>query len=77
MHWKAILMSVMFAATTSRLNGLPESGRTTYFPEIDRAAWFTLPLAREKILESQRPFLDCLEMLWKNASRPHGQKVPV
>ena len=46
----------------------PRSGRTTYFPEIDRAAWFALPLAREKILASQRPFLDRLEMLWKNAS---------
>jgi predicted NUDIX family NTP pyrophosphohydrolase len=55
----------------------PRSGRTTYFPEIDRAAWFALPLAREKILASQRPFLDRLEMLWKSASRPHSQKVPV
>jgi predicted NUDIX family NTP pyrophosphohydrolase len=55
----------------------PRSGRTTYFPEIDRAAWFALPLAREKILASQRPFLDRLETLWTNASRPHGQKVPI
>jgi predicted NUDIX family NTP pyrophosphohydrolase len=53
------------------------SGQTTHFPEIDRAAWFTFPLAREKILASQRPFLDRLETLWKNASRPHGQKVPI
>jgi predicted NUDIX family NTP pyrophosphohydrolase len=69
-------MSVTFAAMTLRLNG-PPSGRTTYFPEIDRAAWFALPLAREKILASQRPFLDRLETLWMNASRPHGQKVPI
>ena len=55
----------------------PRSGRTTYFPEIDRAAWFTLPHAREKILASQRPFLDRLEMVWKNASRRHRQKVPI
>jgi predicted NUDIX family NTP pyrophosphohydrolase len=33
------------------------------FPEVDRAAWFAVPLARKKILESQRPFLDCLENL--------------
>ena len=52
----------------------PRSGRTTYFPEIDRAAWFTLPIAREKILASQRPFLDRLEMLWKNASRTACRK---
>lgn len=55
----------------------PRSGRTTYFPEIDRAAWFTLLLAREKILASQRPFLDRLEVLWKNASRLHRQKAPI
>jgi predicted NUDIX family NTP pyrophosphohydrolase len=45
------------------------SGRTMHFPEIDRAAWFALPLAREKILASQRPFLDRLETMWKTASR--------
>jgi predicted NUDIX family NTP pyrophosphohydrolase len=43
----------------------PRSGRTVYVPEIDRAAWFAIPLAREKILAGQRPFLDRLEMLWK------------
>ncbi len=53
----------------------PRSGRTMRFPEVDRAAWFALPLAREKILESQRPFLDRLEMLWNNASQPQGQKA--
>jgi predicted NUDIX family NTP pyrophosphohydrolase len=41
----------------------PRSGRTIYVPEIDRAAWFALPLARSKILASQRPFLDRLAML--------------
>jgi predicted NUDIX family NTP pyrophosphohydrolase len=55
----------------------PRSGRTTSFPEIDRAAWFTLSLAREKLLASQRPFLDRLEVLWKNASRLHRQKGPI
>jgi predicted NUDIX family NTP pyrophosphohydrolase len=39
----------------------PRSGRTQAFPEIDRAAWFPLPIAREKILASQRAFLDRLE----------------
>ncbi|MES2195701.1 MAG: NUDIX domain-containing protein [Pseudomonadota bacterium] len=55
----------------------PHSGQTVSFPEIDRAAWFALPLAREKILASQRPFLDRLEMLRANASRSHGQKAPL
>jgi len=41
----------------------PRTGRTVYVPEIDRAAWFELPLARKKILASQQPFLDRLEKL--------------
>jgi predicted NUDIX family NTP pyrophosphohydrolase len=44
----------------------PRTGRTIYVPEIDRAAWFTLPAARQKILASQRPFLDRLEALDKS-----------
>jgi predicted NUDIX family NTP pyrophosphohydrolase len=38
----------------------PRSGRTIPVPEIDRAEWFPLALAREKILASQLPFLDRL-----------------
>ncbi len=39
----------------------PRSGRTIYVPEIDRAAWLDLPLARKKILAGQKPFLERLE----------------
>jgi predicted NUDIX family NTP pyrophosphohydrolase len=39
----------------------PRTGRTIYVPEIDRAEWFALPLARQKILAGQQPFLDRLE----------------
>jgi predicted NUDIX family NTP pyrophosphohydrolase len=38
----------------------PHTGHMMLIPEIDRAEWFNLPLAREKILASQRPFLDRL-----------------
>jgi predicted NUDIX family NTP pyrophosphohydrolase len=38
----------------------PKSGRRETFPEIDRAGWFTLAEAREKILDGQRPFLERL-----------------
>ena len=38
----------------------PRSGRFQAFPEIDRACWFTLAEAREKILPSQAPLLDLL-----------------
>jgi predicted NUDIX family NTP pyrophosphohydrolase len=41
----------------------PHSGRVAAFPEIDRAAWFALPQARQKILAGQAPLLDRLEQL--------------
>jgi predicted NUDIX family NTP pyrophosphohydrolase len=37
-----------------------KSGRMQSFPEIDRAAWFDLPAAHVKILQSQRQLLDRL-----------------
>ena len=39
----------------------PRSGRMQNYPEIDRAAWFSLDAARERILPSQAPILDLLE----------------
>lgn len=39
----------------------PRSGEFQSFPEVDRAAWFNLAGAREKILPSQLPILDALE----------------
>jgi len=36
------------------------SGTTRHFPEVDRAAWFQLELAREKLVKGQLPFLDAL-----------------
>jgi predicted NUDIX family NTP pyrophosphohydrolase len=41
----------------------PNSGRRQDFPEVDRAAWFTLEVARQKMLNGQRPFLDELARL--------------
>ncbi|HEY0014645.1 MAG TPA: NUDIX domain-containing protein [Allosphingosinicella sp.] len=38
----------------------PRSGRFQSWPEIDRAAWFTLEDARTKMLASQLPLLDLL-----------------
>jgi predicted NUDIX family NTP pyrophosphohydrolase len=38
----------------------PRSGKRQSFPEIDRAAWFELASAREKINEAQRELLDRL-----------------
>jgi len=38
----------------------PKSGQQQAFPEVDRAEWFRLEIARTKILKSQMPFLDQL-----------------
>jgi predicted NUDIX family NTP pyrophosphohydrolase len=47
-------------SNTFEIEWPPKSGKTQAFPEIDRAAWFDLPAAQAKILESQRPLLDRL-----------------
>lgn len=39
----------------------PRSGRQQEFPEVDRAAWFPLAVARAKIHKGQAPILDALE----------------
>ena len=39
----------------------PHSGRRQDFPEVDRAGWFTLSMARQKILPGQVGFLDEIE----------------
>jgi predicted NUDIX family NTP pyrophosphohydrolase len=36
----------------------PKSGKRVEFPEIDRAAWFSLEIARAKILKAQIALLD-------------------
>lgn len=41
----------------------PRSGKTKAFPEIDRAGWFSIDAAREKINERQVRFIDELEKL--------------
>lgn len=39
----------------------PRSGRMQQFPEVDRAQWFGLDSAREKLIAAQAAFLDRLE----------------
>ena len=41
----------------------PRSGRMQPFPEVDRAAWFPLSEAREKIHAGQSGFIDQVEAL--------------
>jgi predicted NUDIX family NTP pyrophosphohydrolase len=46
----------------------PKSGRMQPFPEVDRAEWFTLPVAHTKIHTAQRDFLTRLVELLKTKS---------
>lgn len=47
-------------SNTFRLEWPPRSGRVREFPEVDRAAWFDLATAREKIHKGQAPVLAVL-----------------
>ncbi|HKH64554.1 MAG TPA: NUDIX domain-containing protein [Solirubrobacterales bacterium] len=48
------------AGNTFSMEWPPRSGKQQDFPEVDRAEWFDLAMAREKILPAQAEFLDRL-----------------
>jgi predicted NUDIX family NTP pyrophosphohydrolase len=50
-----------FASNTFELEWPPRSGRRQNFPEIDRIAYFTLPVGKLKIIAYQLPLLCELE----------------
>ena len=45
----------------------PRSGQRKEFPEVDRAGWFSLEAAREKIVKGQLMLLDDLQRILKDA----------
>jgi predicted NUDIX family NTP pyrophosphohydrolase len=47
-------------SNTFELEWPPRSGKTIEVPEVDRAEWFALPVAREKINPAQVPLLERL-----------------
>jgi predicted NUDIX family NTP pyrophosphohydrolase len=47
----------------------PRSGRTAEFPEIDRAAWFDLETAREKLVPAQAELLDRLQSVARGSEK--------
>jgi predicted NUDIX family NTP pyrophosphohydrolase len=47
-----------FASNEFQIEWPPRSGRQQNFPEIDRVAYFTMPIAMAKILPYQRPLLE-------------------
>ena len=54
------LDAASIVSNTFELEWPPRSGNLQTFPEVDRAAWFTLDAARTKILAAQASFLDRL-----------------
>jgi predicted NUDIX family NTP pyrophosphohydrolase len=50
-------------SNTFKMKWPPRSGQEQEFPEIDRAAWFALEEARERILKSQVPLLEELNTI--------------
>jgi len=56
-------------SNTFTLEWPPRSGRRQEFPEVDRAAWFSLEFARKKISKGQAGFLEELGHLVQD-SRP-------
>ncbi len=50
-------------SNTFEIEWPPKSGRRQTFPEVDRADWFPLAVAHQKILAGQRPLLDRLEAM--------------
>ncbi len=48
-------------SNTFEIEWPPRSGKKASFPEIDRAEWFDIATAREKIIEAQRALLEELE----------------
>ncbi len=63
-HAWAVLGDIDAASIRSnvfRLEWPPRSGRTEEFPEVDRAGWFELATARQKLLPGQRGFIDQLQ----------------
>ncbi len=50
-----------FASNDFEIEWPPKSGRRQSFPEIDRVAYFALPVAMTKIVAYQQPFLRELE----------------
>ena len=57
-------------SNTFEMEWPPKSGKMQEFPEVDRAAWFSLSEARRKILQGQVGFLDRVAAAG-DAPKPH------
>jgi len=56
-------------SNTFRLEWPPRSARQKEFPEVDRAGWFTIAVAKEKIVKGQAGFIDELHQILTAAQK--------
>jgi len=49
----------------------PHSGKAQEFPEVDKAEWFTVEAAREKVQAGQAPFIEEFARIAGNAGTSH------
>ena len=63
MRWPGDLDASRIESVSCEVEWPPKSGRLIRLPEVDRAAWFTLDDARDKIIKGQSVFLDSLEQI--------------
>ena len=61
-------------SNTFEMEWPPRSGKIKKFPEIDRADWFTLNMAREKLHIYQLPIIDELENILQKGKGPRSKK---
>jgi predicted NUDIX family NTP pyrophosphohydrolase len=48
----------MIKSNTFSMEWPPRSGKRQEFPEVDRAGWFSIPAAKERLIKGQLDFLD-------------------
>lgn len=61
-HWRGEVEPDLRDASTFEMEWPPKSGKVQRFAEVDRAEWFPLAQARQKILAGQVPLLDALAL---------------
>lgn len=63
-----------FTSNTFEMEWPPRSGHIKEFPEVDRAEWFELPVARTKLLGAQGGFLDALQTALDSGDHKSDQR---
>lgn len=64
----------LLRSNTFKMEWPPRSGREAEFPEIDRAEWFSLGVARRKLVKGQVAFLDRLEECLRASGRAQAPR---